>query len=384
MKLNILTVERDVAVLSYLEELLSKLKVEGKLYFTKSNEEAISIMKQSDVNILISDIKNPQINEDDFLDFVKEEFPAIIRIALFDKSNHIELLLKSVVSAHKCISKPIDSEIFNKIILEILNQNTLLVDENLRAVINKIDSFPSLPRTYLEIEEELSKESFSIKKISDIVHKDMAIATRIIQVVNSPLFGLAKNITDIQQAISILGITMVKSLILYTQIFKSFEGNMRVESIQKEIWEHSLKVAKISKLLIANFGNRNEIETGYISGLLHDIGKVIIINNEAYIYEILEIMKSENTDYNDSEKRVLGVTHAEVGAYLLSLWGLPNVIVNSVKNHHKISRIDNNILNIQTSVFIANEYNTNSKINQELLLNNGFEKIIPQILSILV
>jgi putative nucleotidyltransferase with HDIG domain len=239
-----------------------------------------------------------------------------------------------------------------------------------------------LPQTYIEIEEELNKENFAIKNISDIVHKDMAIATRILQVVNSPLFGLAKNITDIQQAISLLGITMLKSLILYTQIFRSFEGNMRVENIQKEIWEHSLKVANTSKLLVANFGNRNEIETAFISGLLHDVGKIIIINNEKFIFDILELMKSENIEYNEAEYKILGTSHAEIGAYLLSLWGLPNIIVNSVKNHHKISKIENNIISVETAVFIANEYNSNLILDSKLFMDNGFENLMPQILSI--
>ena len=286
-------------------------------------------------------------------------------------------------SAHKFIAKPIDSENFNKVILQTINQNTLLNDYNLRAIINKFDSLPSLPQTYFEIEEELNKQNFSIKNISDIIHKDMSIAIRILQIVNSPLFGLSKNITDIQQAVSLLGISMIKSLILYTQIFRSFEGNMRVEEIQKNIWEHSLKVANTSKLLIANFGNRSEIETAFISGLLHDIGKIIVINNEEFIYEILEIMKLENIDYNEAEKKILGTTHAEIGAYLLNLWGLPNIIADSVKNHHKLSKIENNIISVQTAIFIANEYNESSKIDTELLLKNGFEKLIPQILSVL-
>jgi len=383
MNLNILTLDKNVEVLTHINKLLNSLQIKCNLYFTESVEEAILIMKQNDINVIIFDIKTPQINGIDFLDFVKEEYPSIIRIALFNKVNQIELLLKSVISAHKFIAKPIDSEKFNKVILQTINQNTLLNDYNLRAIINKFDSLPSLPQTYFEIEEELNKQNFSIKNISDIIHKDMSIAIRILQIVNSPLFGLSKNITDIQQAVSLLGISMIKSLILYTQIFRSFEGNMRVEEIQKNIWEHSLKVANTSKLLIANFGNRSEIETAFISGLLHDIGKIIVINNEEFIYEILEIMKLENIDYNEAEKKILGTTHAEIGAYLLNLWGLPNIIADSVKNHHKLSKIENNIISVQTAIFIANEYNESSKIDTELLLKNGFEKLIPQILSVL-
>ncbi len=382
MKLNILTVDKNPNILSQISELLHSSQFEGKYYFTQTIDEAFSIIEQNEISIVICDLNIPHINGVDFLEVLKSDFPSIVRIVLFDHENQIELLLKSVVSAHKFISKPIDSKNFYKVITQTLLLNSFLIDTNVLNILNQIESFPSLPQTYIEIEEELNKENFAIKNISDIVHKDMAIATRILQVVNSPLFGLAKNITDIQQAISLLGITMLKSLILYTQIFRSFEGNMRVENIQKEIWEHSLKVANTSKLLVANFGNRNEIETAFISGLLHDVGKIIIINNEKFIFDILELMKSENIEYNEAEYKILGTSHAEIGAYLLSLWGLPNIIVDSVKNHHKISKIENNIISVETAVFIANEYNSNLILDSKLFMDNGFENLMPQILSI--
>lgn len=382
MKLNILTVDKNPNILSQISELLHSSQFEGKYYFTQTIDEAFSIIEQNEISIVICDLNIPTINGVDFLEVLKSDFPSIVRIVLFDHENQMELLLKSVVSAHKFISKPIDSEKFYKVITQTLLLNSFLIDTNVLNILNQIESFPSLPQTYIEIEEELNKENFAIKNISDIVHKDMAIATRILQVVNSPLFGLAKNITDIQQAISLLGITMLKSLILYTQIFRSFEGNMRVENIQKEIWEHSLKVANTSKLLVANFGNRNEIETAFISGLLHDVGKIIIINNEKFIFDILELMKSENIEYNEAEYKILGTSHAEIGAYLLSLWGLPNIIVDSVKNHHKISKIENNIISVETAVFIANEYNSNLILDSKLFMDNGFENLMPQILSI--
>lgn len=382
MKFNILAVDKNLSNLSKIKELLNVEQFKGEFYYTETPEEAFSFIKEKRVSIVISDINTPQINGEDFLEIIKNDFPEIIRIVLFDHNNQIELLLKSVVSAHKFISKPIVKESFSKILSQTISLNSFLIDEKVVSVINQIESFPSLPQTYIEIEEELNKDNFSIKNIAEIVHKDMAIAVRILQIVNSPLFGLSKNITDIQQAISLLGITMLKSLILYTQIFRSFEGNMRVEKIQKEIWEHSLKVANTSKLLVANLGNRNEIETAFVSGLLHDVGKIIIINNENYIYDILNAMKLENICYNEAEKQVLGTSHAEIGAYLLSLWGLPNIIVDSIKNHHKISKIENNLISVPTAVFIANEYNTSQKLDETLLTKNGLEKLMPEILSI--
>ncbi|MDA3861943.1 MAG: HDOD domain-containing protein, partial [Melioribacteraceae bacterium] len=171
-------------------------------------------------------------------------------------------------------------------------------------------------------------------------------------------------------------------LILYVQIFGSYESNMRVEKIHREIWNHSLKVASNAKLLVANLGDKKDTETAYIAGLLHDIGKLIIINTEDYIYEILELMKLENIEYNEAELKILGTTHAEIGGYLLSLWGLPKIIVESVLNHHNVSQTNSNNIDIVTSVYLANICADKTQMDPELLANNGFEKISSEVLTL--
>ena len=205
---------------------------------------------------------------------------------------------------------------------------------------------------------------------------------KILQVINSPFVGLPQDITDINQAVNLLGITMIKSIILYVQIFSAYESNMRVEKMHREIWDHSLKVAKNAKLLVSNLGDKKGAETAYISGLLHDIGKIIIINTEDYIYEILELMKLEDIEYNEAEKKILGTTHAEIGGYLLSLWGLPEIIVESVLHHHNISQTNYGKIDIVASVYLANECTDSAELDSEYLIDIGYENLLPEIVSL--
>ncbi|MBU0473694.1 MAG: HDOD domain-containing protein [Bacteroidetes bacterium] len=379
MKLNILAIDKDSDTLTHIKELLNSLKIEGNFFFTENEEEALSIMSENQINLVLSDIRTPQVNGVDFLDIIKEKYSSAIRVVLFEQKSKIDLLLTSVVSSHKFIAKPIELEKFETILLQTVQLNNLLASENLRKVINKIKKFPTLPQTYIDIEAELNKDSFSLQKISDIIYNDIFVTTRILQVVNSPYFGLAQSITDIRQAVNLLGITMIKSIILYTQIFCSFEGNMRVEQLQKSIWEHSLQVAHNSKKLISHLWDKKDAETAYIAGLLHDIGKIIVINTEEFIYDILKLMKAKNIEYNEAEKIVLGTTHAEIGGYLLSLWGLPQIIVDSVLNHHDISKIDREKFSILSSVFFANIISKSDEIASEFFIKNGYERFLHEI-----
>ncbi len=382
MKLNILLINDNDKTRSHIEELLKTIKNEGELFFSKNGTDALAKLDNTNLNIVISDIQSPQVDGKEFLDVIKNKYPSLIRVVLFEQENQMDLLLKSIASAHKYISKPVELEQFRTILTEANQLYNLLDNENLRAIINRIDKFPLLPQTYIDIEDELNKEHFSLQRISEIVHSDIFISTRILQVVNSPFFCLPRNVTDIKQAVNLLGITMIKSLILYVQIFNSYEGNMRVENLHKEIWNHSLKVANNAKLLSSNLGDKKDIETAYIAGLLHDIGKIIIINTEDFIYEILELMKLENIEYNDAEKKLLGTTHSEIGAYLLSLWGLPKVIIESVLHHHNIHQTNTEKLDIKTLVYLANACAEETQMNPDFLAENGFEKISSEVFAL--
>ena len=382
MKLNILLIDDNENISSQIKQLLITIKIEGEFFYCKNGNDALSIMEQHYVNIVISDIQSQQIDGEELLDIIKNKYPSTIRIALYEEDNEMDLLLKTIVSAHKYISKPIKPEKFRTLILDAKQLYDILENENLRSIINKIDKFPLLPQTYLDIEEEIKKDDFSLQRISKIVQSDIIITTRILQVINSPFFGLPQDVTDIGQAVNLLGITMIKSLILYVQIFSSYEGNMRVEKLHREIWDHSLKVASNAKLIVSNLGVKTETETAYVTGLLHDIGKIIVINNEDYIYEILELMKLKNIEYNDAEKEVLGTTHAEIGAYLLSLWGLPKIIIDSVLNHHNVSKYNTDKIDIQASVYLGNICANKTEIDSELLIDNGFENISSEVFAL--
>jgi putative nucleotidyltransferase with HDIG domain len=382
MKLNILFVDDEANVINGLKRMLRSLKEDWEFFFALSGTEALEMMHQKNMDVVVSDMRMPNMNGAELLEITKEKYPSTIRIILSGQSNE-ELALKSTRSAHQFISKPFEPEKLKQTIQKTYNLHKFLDDDSLRKVINGLGRLPSIPKTFFEIEDELGKESFSLQKITEIIRNDLVMSAKILHIVNSAFFGLAKNISDINHAVNILGANTIKSLIIYAHVFKSYKGSAQVEQMLKDIWEHSLRVAKGSKNIVATFGDsKSEADAAYMSGLLHDIGKIIIVDCDKYRNEILSKMELENLTYNEAEKYVFGTTHAEIGAYLLRLWGLPEIVTEAVLHHHDANRFEEGDINILTAVHLANVFVESSDIDEEFIKKNGLENKLAEIIML--
>jgi len=366
LKLNILFVDDEANVILGLKRMLRVFREDWNFFFSQSGNDALEIMSHTEMHVIVSDMRMPQMNGAELLEIVKEKYPATIRVILSGQSDE-ELALKSTRTAHKFISKPAEPEILKQTILQTYNLHQSLNDEVLRKVINGINRLPSLPKTYLEVENELAKENFSLQKITEIISNDMIMSVKILQIVNSAFFGLPQKLSNLGQAINLIGANTIKSLIIYVQVFKTFEGNTKISKLLEEIWEHSLTVAKCSKLITSKVGkNPKGADEAYIAGLLHDIGKIVILSTPKYRDLILKYMEENDSTYNIAEKKILEITHSEVGGYLLCLWGLPETVIESVLYHHGNEKMDFSTINTCSTVYLANFFIKQQETENEL------------------
>ena len=381
-KLNILFVDDEVNIIQGLKRMLRSIREDWNFHFALSGTEALQILAQNSINVIVSDMRMPEMNGAELLAIVKDKYPSTIRIILSGQSNEA-LSMEVTRTAHRFISKPAEPEILKQTILQSYNLHQSLNNENLRKVINGINRLPSLPKTYLEIEKELSKENFSLQKITEIISNDMIMSAKILQIVNSAFFGLPQKISNIGQAVNIIGANTIKSLIIYVQVFKKFEENKLVENLLVSIWAHSLSVANSSKRIITKFGNNPKAkDDAYMAGLLHDIGKIVILSESSYRNSIYNLMENEQLTFNEAEVKILGTNHAEVGGYLLRLWGLSELITESVLYHHNSEKIDCQNVDIITAVYLANTFCDSQKTEINLDNINCPENVLTSVKEI--
>ena len=354
-KKSVLFVDNEPNVLHGLKRMLRSERNRFETRFTTSAEDALKILADEHIDVVVTDVKMSKMNGLQLLSEVKESYPDIVRIILSGESN-LEMTLKSVHVTHRYLNKPCDMETLKSTILRTCNLLDLLRNESLKQALTQIDSLPSLPSMYLEITRELKKPDASIQNVGKIISQDMAMSSKILQLVNSAYFSVPREISSPEHAAVMLGLDIIKSLVLVSQVFKKFERSNIPRKFIENLWEHNINTGKIAKAIAKKETNDQKIiDQSFIGGLLHDCGKLILATNfnDNGRGNILAVCEEDKTIV-EIEKETLGITHAEAGAYLMDLWGLPVPVIEAIAFHHFPGVCNEFCFTPLTAVYLAN------------------------------
>jgi putative nucleotidyltransferase with HDIG domain len=199
----------------------------------------------------------------------------------------------------------------------------------LREKIENINALPTIPKTLKKILGVIENPRISLNEISSFVAGDPALTTKVLKMVNSPIYGFPGRISSVNQAVILLGLTVVKGLLLGVSVFELMHKTMI------GLWEHSLGTAILCRLIAKRKGLKEPDELS-IDGLLHDIGKILLVLQypEEYEKAMNESDQSGLTIY-ESEKNHFNTTHASVGAWMAQKWRFPPNLIEIIEYHHK-------------------------------------------------
>lgn len=209
---------------------------------------------------------------------------------------------------------------------------------DLRAVIEKIDNLPTLPDIVVKLNRLITDPSTSAGDINDLISRDVSLSAKILKLVNSPYYGFPRRITTVTYAVVILGFTAVRNLTLSAFVFDAFKQRGVGKFDLKGFWRHSICTAVAAQHL-ARDGEDVSDEDGFMGGLLHDVGKVVM---SQYLQDDLNRVMARVTEsdclFLDAEMDLLEYNHAKIGAILLEKWNLPKNLVAMVRHHHTPTR----------------------------------------------
>lgn len=323
--------------------------------FALSGHEALSLLVKEHFDVVVTDINMPQMNGLELLSEIKKLYPDTVRIILSGEPD-LDMSMKSVSVSHRFLNKPCDPEVLKSTILKTCRLSDFLRNETLKKALTQIDTLPSMPTIYFEITEELHSRDASIQKVGEIISQDMALTSKVLQLVNSAYFSLPRHISSPGHAAALLGLDIIKSLVLVVQVFKKFELKNMPKNFLESMFKHNLATGKIAKLIAKEESqDKKIIDNSFIAGLLHDCGKLILASSFSEKYrEIIKKSHEEETSLWMAEEEVLGISHAEIGAYLMELWGLPTPIVEAIAYHHSPSMCGEASFSPLTAVYVAN------------------------------
>jgi HD-like signal output (HDOD) protein/ActR/RegA family two-component response regulator len=349
---RVLFVDDESKILDGLRRMLRPQRHEWEMAFAPGGEAALALMEASPFDVIVTDMRMPGIDGAALLLRVREQYPQVVRIVL---SGHTELstALRVVPVAHQFLAKPCDAEMLRVAVERACHLKALLSDDSIRRTVTALGDLPSLPRTYEALTLALGDPDTSLQKVSKIIEQDVGISAKVLQLVNSAFFGIAHSMTSIQSAVSYLGINTLKNLVLSVEIFRAFKP-------QKELPGFSLEKLQYHAQLTAHIAARLPVpkhlaDIALVAGMLHDVGKLILAwKISTHLEKMLAESLHGNFPLYRAEERETGFSHAEIGAYLLGLWGLPYTVVEAVALHHGPNRVPHQNFDAISAVFVAN------------------------------
>ena len=229
--------------------------------------------------------------------------------------------------------------------------------------LDKIKEIPTLPTIVFELNQHLQDPETSIVKVSETIQKDQAMALKILKLVNSAFYGFRSKVSDIKDAVVLLGFNAVRNAIVSVSVINALPKTLLFQDFEMiDFWKHSLSVAVTSKS-IAQKSGLDSPDNCFVGGLLHDVGKVIMAQyfTEDFI-KVWTRMQNEYLPFYDAEQQELSVDHTKIGAYLADRWQLPRGLTDAIRWHHDFQPENGNagfMINIHLADILVNSYNEN-------------------------
>lgn len=334
MKRRVLFVDDEPNVLDGLRRMLRPLRGEWDMVFATGGPAALEVLAERSADVVVTDMRMPGMDGDELLATVRQLHPLAVRIVLTGQCTR-EAMLRLVPLAHRVFTKPCDPGELKEAVRRACALQDLLQGPALLALISRLGSLPTPPALYTRIVAELEKPDGSIAEVGGLVSQDVGMAAKLMQMANSSLLGLRNRAVTPTQALQALGTETAKALVLVSDVFTRYDpAAIRPYSID-DLWEHSHEVAVLAGAIAQAEADRVQAADARLVGLLHDAGRLTLASQcPAEYREVLRLVRDDCSPLVDAERRVFGATHAEIGAYLLGLWGLPSAVVEAVAWHH--------------------------------------------------
>lgn len=290
-----------------------------------------------------------------FLNQIARSSPNTLRFMIAD-SNDRELLLACNAQSHQYLIRPCPPSVLIRSLRRALTLDSVLANSRVKEFVSHSRALPALPSLYFSVLKHLESPTSTVQDVAREVVKDIAMTSKLLQLVNAAFLGLRQKVTSASDAISILGIETLKSLVLSIHVFDYYEKFSSTGFSPERLWSHSLAVANASRqLTLLETHDKRMADEAFTAGLLHDVGKLIFMANATVDYRrAIDEASRQGRDLSEVETEIFGAAHSQAGAYLVGIWAMPLVIQEAVGLHHSPELGFSKEFSPLTAVHVAN------------------------------
>jgi HD-like signal output (HDOD) protein len=336
---RILFVDDEARILGGLQRMLRPLRDRWDMVFAPGGPAALQELAHGPFDVVVSDMRMPEVDGAALLHHVLETTPQTVRIVLSGQTD-MTTAARTIRIAHQFLSKPCEADVLRCVVERSCALQALLTDDELRQAVGSVEVLPSVPKVFAALEAVLARPDSAVEDIAGVVERDPALCAKMLQIVNSSFFGLSREVTRIEQAVSYLGVNVLRSLVLSHEIASVAGGDAPAPGFSLRAHQaRALLTAQVARAIMRT-ESRALADDAFMAGMLHDIGELLLATRAPALWgELQHDVAASGERLHVVEQRRGGATHAMAGAYLLGIWGLPLHIVEAVAYHHVPSHV---------------------------------------------
>jgi len=349
---RILFVDDDRPVLDGLRDVLRPRRREWEMVFVDSGAAALSALAAEPCDVVVSDLRMPGMDGATLLAEVAARHPDTIRIVMSGQAD-VDTVARAAAVAHRLIAKPCETAE----IVRIIERSSALHDVAARVERRRLavgaSELPCAPRVYLELTRLLADPNAGAADAAELVAQDIALSAKLLQLANSGFVGRGNAIVNVRQAVALVGLNTLRALAVSVGAHAQFgDGGRAVAGFSvDELQRRASQVARVAAIVR---GRESDADDAFSAALLLDIGLLVLAQQEPdHLRELMAAAGTDARTLTEVERDRGDVSHAEIGAHLLAVWGLPHSIVEVVAHHADPTAIPSPVFDVAAATFIA-------------------------------
>ncbi len=331
--MKILLVDPDPVTQRAVSAIVAREKQAWEMVTASSGEVALRLQELQSCNVVFCEYQLPDGNGAELLERLAARRPHTVRVVLAAQAD-LEAVQKSLRPMHQYLGKPCEA----KAVIAILRKAALVFDRigsvDVLDAICRMNCLPRFPAVAADIQREAESENGSARTIAACLARDAGLAAQVLQLANSPVLGCGKPIVGLDHAVAQLGSGLISCLAVIRSLGETADLPL-IGVWVRQVNQHCLRVATLARQMANLPGIGHHPRLLFSAGLLHDVGKLVLLRSFPDAYPaLLQTAGNDPRRLVELELARFKATHAEVGGYLLGIWGLPEPLVEAVTLHH--------------------------------------------------
>ena len=397
---QVLLVSASMDVGKRFESAIGESNSRWALHSAATHKEALGYLATGRaLDAVLVDLTNLDLKGTDLLKEAVIRQPGALRIGLAAPLPEGKTSPLAYAPTHQIVPSESPPRAWVATLARAFAAQNILSHDHFKKLLSGLQTLPVLPQIYTEVMDELESEDPSLERAGEIVSRDMGLSARLLQMVNSAYFGLKRAANSPGEAVMFLGTEMTKALVLSLKVFAQFDHLKSPELNLEQLWRQSWSTAVVARGLCREEGAEPAvINDAFMAGLLHKAGILVFAANfPEYFKATLQYSIRKKTTFWEAEYQFYNASHAELGAYLFSLWGMPDGMIEAIAYHNRPMLAKPRSFCALTALHVANALASddtderalrNQPIDREYLRCTGaldrlenWQKLVPTLLT---